>query len=101
MCIYIIVFIRKIHIGSSVTIDTPSHRQSRILLYYFHFLHRTMTGLTSLSTGVHVLLVTKINVIWQIMYYYLRILSLNSFLRFSLLRIDDVISLLIYQLFII
>src|SRR5690606_27766300 len=66
MGIYSIVLIVEIHRSSTVTVNTPSHRQTSKLFGYFHLLDRTMAGLTRHTTGHHVLLVTKENVIGQI-----------------------------------
>ena len=56
----------EVHVGLTVTVDTPSHAQVGHLFYFIHGSDLTVTALTLYITGADVLGVVKINVVGQI-----------------------------------
>src|SRR6516164_4067822 len=72
--------IRKIYLGSPVTVNAPTHAQFSILTNFIHLSDRTMTGLTLYFTCTHVLSMTEKDMIREVV-------DLDPFNRFSGLRI--------------
>jgi hypothetical protein len=59
--------IREVHLGRTVTVDTPAHTKWSELVYLIHLLDRPMTGLALYLTGLGMLGVVKIDVVGEIM----------------------------------
>ena len=59
--------VSKLHFGFPVTVHAPAHAQVRKLINLIHLLDFTVTGLTLLLSGIHVLRMVEINVVWQVM----------------------------------
>ena len=65
LCIGVIAICR-FDFRLAVAVDTPAHRQFRVLVHHIHFFHRTMAGLAGYLAGCHVLSVVEVGEIRQI-----------------------------------
>jgi hypothetical protein len=56
----------KVYLGLAMAVDTPAHAQVAILIDFFHFFDRTMTGLASDTTDFDVLGVVEVDQVWEV-----------------------------------
>ena len=70
--------IREVHLGRTVTVDTPAHAEGSKLVHFIHLLDRSMTGLTLYLSGLRMLGVVKVYVVGEIV-------DLDPFYRFGIL----------------
>ena len=72
--------IREVHLGRTVTVDTPAHTKWSELVDLIHLLDRPMTGLALYLTGLGMLGVVKIDMVGKIV-------DLDPFYRFGILGV--------------
>ena len=78
--------IGEIDPGRTVTVDAPTHAEVGKLFDFVHFLNRSMTGLTLHFPGTHMLYMTEINEIGQVV-------DLDPFYRLPRVRIGVLLGI--------